>query len=116
MRRTPLWIGAFVTATTAAAWAHAFLERSNPGAGAILAAPPKILTLDFSEQLEPAFSDVTVSDTNGRAVTSASDNIAGTRMSVTLPALKPGSYKVTWHALSVDTHRTQGSFSFTVKP
>ena len=25
--------------------------------------------------------------------------------------LKPGIYKVTWHAVSVDTHRTQGSFN-----
>jgi methionine-rich copper-binding protein CopC len=29
-------------------------------------------------------------------------------------ALKPGSYTVTWHVLSVDTHRTEGSYSFTV--
>jgi len=30
--------------------------------------------------------------------------------------LPPGLYKVTWHAVSVDTHRTQGDFSFSVKP
>ncbi|MFZ0396695.1 MAG: copper resistance protein CopC [Methyloceanibacter sp.] len=28
--------------------------------------------------------------------------------------LRPGHYSVTWHALSVDTHKTQGSFSFQV--
>ena len=31
-------------------------------------------------------------------------------------ALQSGTYKVTWHAVSVDTHSTQGNFSFTVKP
>jgi copper resistance protein C len=33
---------------------------------------------------------------------------------VPLKALAPGEYKVSWHALSVDTHRTVGDFSFTV--
>jgi hypothetical protein len=31
-------------------------------------------------------------------------------------ALKPGVYTVTWHVVSVDTHKTQGSFNFTVAP
>ena len=30
--------------------------------------------------------------------------------------LPPGLYTVTWHAVSVDTHHTQGDFQFTVKP
>jgi copper resistance protein C len=28
--------------------------------------------------------------------------------------LAPGVYQVQWHVISVDTHRTQGNFSFTV--
>ena len=35
-------------------------------------------------------------------------------MTVGLKALAPGSYKVRWHALSVDTHTTEGAFTFTV--
>ncbi len=30
--------------------------------------------------------------------------------------LPPGTYKVTWHALSTDGHRTQGSYEFTEAP
>jgi methionine-rich copper-binding protein CopC len=30
--------------------------------------------------------------------------------------LPPGVYTVTWSAVSVDTHHTQGDFQFTVKP
>ena len=30
--------------------------------------------------------------------------------------LSPGTYKVIWRVLSVDTHRTQGNFSFRVGP
>jgi methionine-rich copper-binding protein CopC len=28
--------------------------------------------------------------------------------------LSPGTYRVHWHVLSVDTHKTEGSFSFRV--
>jgi methionine-rich copper-binding protein CopC len=35
-------------------------------------------------------------------------------MRIGLKPLAPGSYRVRWHALSVDTHNTEGSFSFTV--
>jgi copper resistance protein C len=31
-------------------------------------------------------------------------------------ALPPGNYKVFWKVLSVDTHHTEGSFGFEVKP
>jgi hypothetical protein len=31
-------------------------------------------------------------------------------------ALTAGAYTVHWHAVSVDTHHTQGTFQFTVKP
>jgi hypothetical protein len=37
-------------------------------------------------------------------------------MSVALKPLKPGIYHVRWHALSIDTHRTEGAFAFTVAP
>jgi hypothetical protein len=30
-------------------------------------------------------------------------------------ALAPGVYSVKWHAVSLDTHHTQGTFDFTVK-
>jgi methionine-rich copper-binding protein CopC len=102
-------------ATAVAARAHAFLEHSNIGAGTKLSAAPKDLTLDFSEELVPRFSDVTVRDVQGHDVTSATDAVQGTQMSVPLRALKPGTYRVVWHAVSVDTHRTEGSFRFTVE-
>ncbi|MFZ0103951.1 MAG: copper resistance protein CopC [Pseudolabrys sp.] len=37
-------------------------------------------------------------------------------MRVPLKTLPKGTYKVLWHVLSVDTHRTQGDFSFRVAP
>ena len=114
--RTVLAFVAILLAAAGPASAHAFLERSNPGAGAVVTTPPGTLTLDFSEPLEPAFSGVVLSDTKGRAVAGTATTVAGSHMSVIVPALAPGAYKVRWHALSIDTHRTQGTFSFTVKP
>jgi len=103
-------------ALTGSASAHAFLLHARPAAGATLVSPPKDVNLDFSEALEPTFSNVAVVDGSGHPVTAAASAARGTRMSVALQPLKPGAYSVTWHALSVDTHRTQGSFRFTVKP
>ncbi|HEY3776466.1 MAG TPA: copper homeostasis periplasmic binding protein CopC [Rhizomicrobium sp.] len=97
------------------AHAHALLEHANPGAGAVVSPAPKGVTLDFSEGLEPSFSTVAVTNAAGQSVTSAPSAASGTQMQVTLKPLGPGTYRVTWHALSVDTHRTQGSFVFTIK-
>jgi methionine-rich copper-binding protein CopC len=97
------------------AMAHAFLEHASPAAGDVVAAP-KELTLSFSEPLTPAFSGVTVSDASGQNMEAAAPAINGAAMRVALKPLKPGSYSVAWHAVSVDTHRTEGSYKFTVKP
>jgi methionine-rich copper-binding protein CopC len=36
-------------------------------------------------------------------------------MTVAVPTLAPGTYRVVWNAVAVDTHHTSGSFKFTVK-
>jgi len=33
-----------------------------------------------------------------------------------VPPLPSGRYKVSWHVVSVDTHLTQGDFTFEIKP
>jgi len=37
-------------------------------------------------------------------------------MQVPLKAIGAGAYRLNWRVLSVDTHRTRGSFSFKVAP
>ena len=97
------------------AFAHAMLEHAAPGAGATVAVAPKAVTLQFSENLEPAFSGIAVTGASGRSVAAGAATAHGNTMSVPLEALPDGTYHVAWHALSVDTHRTQGSFTFTVR-
>ena len=38
------------------------------------------------------------------------------QLRVPLKAMPPGTYKVIWRVLSVDTHRAQGDFTFRVGP
>ena len=94
--------------------AHAFLDHASPLVGSTVATPPHEVSLTFTQGLEPAFSSVTVTDASGALVSQGKAQISGTTMRVGLKALGPGSYKVHWRALSVDTHTTEGTFSFQV--
>lgn len=100
--------------TANAAQAHAFLDHANPLVGSTVATAPHELTLTFTQNLEPAFSTVTVTGPNGARVDAGKAQVSGNTMRVGLKAAGPGTYRVHWHALSVDTHTTQGSFSFRV--
>jgi hypothetical protein len=97
-------------------FAHAFLQHAEPGAGATLRAPPKRVALTFSEKLEPVFSGIAVTDASGRVVEAGAPVVGGNSMAAPLRPLPPGRYRVVWHVVSVDTHRTEGAYSFTVKP
>ena len=99
-----------------AARAHAFLDRAEPRVGSSVAVAPRQLSLWFTQNLEPAFSGAQVLDSAGGRVDQGSRVDGGNRslLRVSLKPLRPGSYKVHWRVLSVDTHTTEGSFSFSV--
>jgi methionine-rich copper-binding protein CopC len=110
---------AAVLAAPAAALAHAQLDHANPAAGSTVKPAPKDVTLSFTEAVEPKFSSIEVRDAKGAAmqngaVRRVSGNTAQLRVEV--KPLPPGTYTVHWRVLSVDTHRTKGSFTFTVGP
>lgn len=99
------------------AFAHAFLVKSDPPVGSTITTAPKALTLTFTEALEVPFCSVAVTDGMGM------DDAAGkpqpvpghpNQLLVPLNISMPGKINVSWHALSVDTHKTEGRFSFTV--
>ena len=97
-----------------AARAHAFLDHAEPRVGNKVASPPREVTLWFTQKLEPAFSSVTVTNASGERVDSGRPRISGNQMSVPLRASGAGTYHVNWHVLSVDTHTTDGNFTFQV--
>lgn len=99
------------------AFAHAFLQKATPAVGAQLATAPAQLTLTYTEPVEPLFSSVQVTDAAGSVVSqgkpSSSDN--GRTLTQGLKPLPDGTYQVEWHVTSVDTHKTEGHFAFTVR-
>ena len=117
--RKTLLATALVLASAAAAHAHAQLERADPRVGSTVRAAPSVLTLYFSEGVEPAFSSVQVTDAAGRRVDAGKPRVDKSnprQVQVPLRALAPGQYNVRWRVLSVDTHTTEGSFGFEVRP
>ncbi len=101
-------------AASTAARAHAFLDHASPLVGSTVPTAPHEVALTFTQNLEPAFSTVEVVDGSGARVDQGKAQVSANTMSIGLKALGPGTYKVHWHALSVDTHTTEGSFSFRV--
>ncbi len=114
MKAWAVLIAALVAASPA--MAHAFLETASPAAGENLKTPPAKVELHFSEALEATFSAVTVTNEAGLDMGAGPIAVDGTEMDLPLRKLAPGRYRVTWHAVSIDTHRTEGRYNFLVLP
>jgi methionine-rich copper-binding protein CopC len=123
MSRTSMFrtISSIVFAMVAStAFAHAQLQKAVPAVGGTVTASPTEIRLMFSEGVEPRFSGIAlateagVTEPTGKPSVDPADN--SVLIAAVAQALKPGVYTVTWHAVSVDTHKTQGSFNFTVTP
>ena len=102
------------------AWAHAFLDHTDPVVGGAVKQAPAEVRLWYTQGLEPAFSRVQVFDAAGNEVDKKDAHLDPKNnhlMIVSLPAgLGVGTYKVVWRVVSVDTHSTEGSFEFRVEP
>ena len=103
-----------------AANAHAMLERAEPAVGGTVNAPPTEVKLWFTEALEPTFSTVQVFDQQGQRVDQQDARPQSSSkakvLRVALKPLSPGTYKVVWRVVSIDSHVTQGDFTFQVAP
>lgn len=98
--------------------AHAHLKQQSPAADSQVASP-QVLTLNFSEGIEPGFSGVVVTDAQKQVIktgTATRDEKNKAQLTVPLKqTLAPGAYQVVWHVVSVDGHKTKGSYRFSVK-
>ncbi len=117
--RARLLVGALFLVLQFNALAHAFLDHAEPAVGGELHTAPATVKLWFTQSIEPAFSKIHVTDSAGKEVDKQDarlDSENKSLMLVSLPQLPAGTYTVTWSVISVDTHKTQGHFQFTVKP
>lgn len=112
MRKPTLAIGLFLLGVPTA-HAHAFLDHANPRVGSTVRTAPREVTLWFTQKLEPPFSSAQVTDSAGARVDHGAQ-VSGMQIHVPVKALAPGTYRVRWKVLSVDTHTTEGNFTFRV--
>jgi methionine-rich copper-binding protein CopC len=117
MRKLPILALAALALSPAQALAHAHVVSSNPAANAAIA-PPKQVSVTFSEKLVPAFSKVAFSMAGmnmGVPVKTSVSTDGKTIVAVPQGAFMKGSYVINWTAASADGHKTKGSIPFKVK-
>ena len=115
----PIAIVGAILGGASAASAHAFLAHADPPVGSTVHGSPAQLKLWLSGEVESAFSSIRVRDASGKQVDK--DDMAvnpgdKTLLTVSAPRLLPGKYTVVWQVVSVDTHKTDGNFTFTIAP
>ena len=101
----------------AEASAHAKLVKSDPPANG-QPSDKKNLELTFSEEISGKLSGAVLTDAKGAKVATTSMADQGNKglMVMAKEPLKPGEYKLAWHAVaSDDGHRTSGTVAFSVK-
>jgi len=109
---------ACATLAISLARAHAFLDHASPAVGRSVPTSPPAVTIWFTQELEPAFSAIEVQDQSGARVDAGDAQVDAknaTILRISLKPLAPGKYKVFWRVVSVDTHPTEGTFTFTVE-
>lgn len=119
MLKRILLIAALLAGSSTSLFAHAHLSRSEPAEDATLKISPEIISIKYSEALEIGLSKLVLTGPDGKVIETGKIEHPGgdpKTLAVKPPVLKPGTYKVEWGAASVDTHRTEGSFSFTIAP
>lgn len=122
-RRWRVTLGLIVTAVLAGsvlqsppAWAHAELTFISPADGDVLAAPPRIIELAFSEPLIAAAATVVVTDDRGVVVTRDRSRVDASSVSVPWPVdLPPGDYTIAYRVVSGDGHPIKGTSRFTLR-
>jgi methionine-rich copper-binding protein CopC len=102
----------------APASAHAALEQANPRVGSRVMTSPSEVRMWFSEALEPVFSGASIVVPDGQGAAGAKAFVdPKDRRQLVIPLVRPlsaGRYQVKWGVVSVDGHRTEGDFRFTV--
>lgn len=120
----PIVVPALVALALSLAWghpanAHAFLAQASPRVGSKVATSPTEVRMWFSEALEPAFSNASIMTAAGQDAAGAKAFVdPKDRRELVIPLSRPlpaGAYRVKWAVVSIDGHRTEGDFRFTVR-
>ena len=110
-------VAPILMASMGTTFAHAYLQSASPPVDSTITQPPKEVTIVFTGAIEPQFSTIEVTGQDGKRVDNAKPHLIATdatRLAVGVGSLSSQAYTVVWHATSVDTHKTEGQFQFTV--
>lgn len=102
-----------MSATPAAA--HTLLVSADPEDGATTDAAPKDVTFEFSENVDEASTQLSLTDSAGKTINTKKAQFDKTTVTVPIWVPKAGKYTVSYRLVSVDGHPVDGSVSFTTK-
>lgn len=107
---------ATLTSSAIVVLAHSFPESETPSAGQKVASPPSEVTINFDAPIEKLFAKLQVTRADGKNEATDAPQVSddGRRLSVKVSALKSGDYMVKWAVVGIDTHHTEGSYTFSI--
>ncbi|MCQ6278848.1 copper resistance protein CopC [Bacillus sp. EB600] len=98
--------------------AHAYIIKSFPADNQNLNQPPKKISIEFNEEIQPAFYSFHVFDRNGKRVDKGNGHIRNNNSRVIEASLKPGLpagiYNISWKVVSGDGHPVDGVIPFEI--
>jgi copper transport protein len=106
-----------VLAVAPAAWAHATLVSTQPAAGSIVAHAPARVTATFDEPVGVSPNSLEVLAPGGTRVDTGVTKNGSRPQEITVAlrsGLGNGTYTVSWHVISADSHPVQGAFTFSI--
>ena len=110
-------VGGLGALSAGTAFAHAELISSNPPNQSILPSTPPEIVLRFSEGVEPVGDSIRLVDAAGDPVPLGplDQSLGDDTLRTPVPAtIDDGTYVVGWQAISADSHKIRGAFTFSV--
>lgn len=114
MKILSLLSGLALVTFSVAASAHAHLQKASPADGSVITTAPSSLVLNFSEAAR--LTVISIQKDDQARQTLKAPTTSAQQISIPLPALTPGSYSVSWRAVSDDGHVMPGTLHFTLAP
>ncbi len=99
-------------------FAHAYIIKSSPDDNQNLNQPPKKISIEFNEGIQPSFHNLQVFNQNGKRVDQGNEHINSTNSKIIEANLKPniptGIYSIRWNIVSSDGHPINGVIPFEI--
>ena len=115
IHRGPALLPVLMIFATGAAFAHSEQELTFPADGAVLSAPPEVVSMRFDAPMRITVIRLASETTGGGFELERSDGMQPvTDFHATPPVLPNGRYTIEWRGLSADGHPMRGRFSFEV--